>query len=140
MADELNTIKTMLTSGWTAGNTDSITPTVDFVTEYKRMDLRNSGDTIVVYSGLETNVPASLGYTTVDTVHVVSIDARTSVSRDHGRKVRDEIKRIMRDNRKGDSTFATIDIVRITDLSDKSRHLYRYVIDVEMRIWNLDVT
>ena len=54
MVDALSTVKTVLDNDWTAGNTDSLTPTVTIATQIKSLDLGNA-DHIILYE-VEENI------------------------------------------------------------------------------------
>ena len=63
----------------------------------------------------------------------LTIDVRTMRSRERLSALRDEIRRILHKNRKGDGVNADRVIFKTrTDLSDRSKRLFRYTIQAEV--------
>jgi hypothetical protein len=136
MVDTISTVVDLLNDNWTSGNTDDITPTITAIFEKKRVD----GFTIKSYVGVYLPSAAEertidLGYNNVDRVERASIDIRTSESYSHLLNCRDEAKRILRANRKATTGFDIVRVTRLTDLSDATRKLWRWIIDLELLIY-----
>jgi len=141
MADPLASIKTILENDWTSGNTDSLTPTVDFVVNHKLVNLAN-GDFILLYESGEQHTSFGLGGVDWTKAQTVSIDIRTTYKtaaitavRAHAVKLRNEVERILKANITGDANYQQILPLRTQDLSDKNQGLGRFVIDCELKYW-----
>lgn len=139
MVDPIDTVKSVLEDNWTAGNTDSLTPTFDFIVNQKEL-INREGDFVLLYEVDEAIKPFGMGGTRFEYSPVISIDIRTtykivSVSdiRAHLIKLKDEVFRII--NLKildPDSDYRWMLLVRKKDLSDKRSGLGRMVIDVKL--------
>jgi len=144
-SDSLESVKTLLTNNWTAGNTDGVTPTIVVMFEApKRIDLAGNRDHIGIYLSGHSTVPNALGGKSERAVHRVSIDIRTvyrtaSVStRTHLRKLYNEVRRIVGTNLNDpDANFNEIMPLSYVDFSDRSKGFGRYVYDVQLKIMNL---
>lgn len=134
MEDSVTTVTDELSAEWDNTNTDSKTPTIGPVEDYKRIDVRE-GDWAVAYALSHEEMPKSLGYTHIDYTDVVSVDVRTAVSRAHLIKMRDEVRRILYAKRTNLNGYKDVRIGNITDLSDKFRLMWRMTIDV--RLWKV---
>ena len=142
MVDSVDTIKTVLTADWNNSNTDSITPTIDFVGNHKLLDMNNN-DYVLIYEIVENQLPFALGGTSYEKENPVSIDIRTTYKgsamadvRAHLIKIKDEIDRIVKANVDSpDSDWKQLLPLRRKDLSDKNRCLGRMVIDVQLKVW-----
>ncbi len=131
--DALQIIVDLLKDNWNKANTDSIKPTIDKVFNKKRVGGFGEKTIILVYSpSASEERPISLGYGYVDSVDHVSIDIRSSVSYAHVLNCVEEVRRIIHANRKTHSTFDLIVLNRINDLSDGTRKLWRFVIDIDL--------
>lgn len=142
MVDSLSTITTILTNNWTAGNTDSITPTIGKITDYKELDLGRE-DYILVYEMNEAHRPFGIGGLSFEEKPFIAIDFRTTYKnapiadvRAHGIKIQEEIKRIIKLKiANPDGTYQLLIMHRKKDLSDKSIGICRMVFDVELTYW-----
>lgn len=142
MVDALTTVKTLLTAQWTAGNTDSLTPTIDFVVNRKLVDAAN-GDWVLLYEVDEGIDPFGIGGSEWAHDNIISCDIRTTYKRvpidqirPHLIKVKDEVLRILKANvADPDGDFALAVLRRKKDLSDKNLGVGRMVIDVALRSW-----
>jgi len=139
--DVLDTIINVLTNNWTASNTDSITPTIGRVTDYKRIDVAST-DWVLCYEIDEIWEPNAIGGKEWATINDVSIDIRTTYNstmnvanlRSHVVKIADEVKRIIKANiANPDANFQLLFLTRKKDLSDRSVGLGRMTIDVRLR-------
>jgi len=152
MADELELIRSLIESNWNDANTDSATPqfvkTVTF--RKKQFEVNNNilGDIIVFYSLPSTEVPADLGYGSVDATDVVVLDIRSKGagvgeiadedSRAHVVRVRDETKRILHVLRKdkATTTYHLVNIASVNDLSNRRIGIQRFVITANLIEYN----
>jgi len=144
MTDALSTIKTVLSDNWTAGNTDSITPTFtlqgDF--EYKQFDLKN-GDLVKIYEVGENWRPFDIGKNTWERVNIISIECLTtyknatlSTRRAHLDKMIAEVIRIVKANVSDpDANFKELLPVRKSDRSSDKTGIARMVLDVSLKEW-----
>ncbi len=136
-------IRSILTANWNSANVDGRVPTtqegeypdsskvaIDYITNFKKVDAR-VGDFILLYNGAMPYTRSAMKAFQV--APTVSIDIRTSQSRGHFRKLRDEVVRILEANYIGPHPdYDTLEILREVDLSDKTRNLWRMVIDVQL--------
>ncbi len=142
MVDALDTIKTILTDNWNSDNTDSITPTIDFIQNHKELDMANK-DYVLIYEVNESHAPFGIGGTTFAQENSVSIDIRTTYKtaditavRGHLIKIKDEVLRIVKANLDTpDSNFKLLLPKFRKDFSDKATGMGRMVIDVTLKRW-----
>ena len=143
MVDIVDTVKNTLTSGWDNGNTDSITPTIDFIGSHKLLDMANN-DYVLIYEINEEQRPFAMGGTSYEKKGDVAIDIRTtykgsamSAVRGHLIKIKDEIDRIIKANIDSpDSNWKLWLPVSRKDFSDKNRCTGRMVIDSVLKVWS----
>ena len=131
--DVLDLIKTILSDDWQSGRTDNITPTIDKIFNYKRIDLADTS-VVLLYLVNYMTEPQGLWTTNKKTVEDVSVDIRTCVSRSHYLKVKNEVERILDANisQPESNSRNLLMPIRNKDLSDKSTGLWRSVIDVRL--------
>ncbi|MFZ5985505.1 MAG: hypothetical protein ACOYWZ_00040 [Bacillota bacterium] len=134
MADELQFIQDILNNNWNKNNTDNRKPIIDKIFNLKRADMSPNQDYVLLYlvSGSYTITPLGLGTNEKESL-VISIDIRTMITRSHSLKIREEIMRILRENKILNpdlKKFNVIRMERINDLTDKSIGLYRQVLDL----------
>lgn len=143
----LDNLNTLLSDNWNSANTDSITPTIAKIYDRgKEQDMR-SGDFVFTYQRADTDMlPTGIGPDpTVNVDEPVNIDIRVydkNTSDSHARKVRAEVLRILASNRTNpDSDFQELGLFGgITDLSDRTRKIFRYIIKVNLKVWCRDLT
>lgn len=126
-------------TGWNRANTDNVKPIIiDVASEGpergKRLDLQRH-DYIVCYeTALNEEVPDLL-YNFVTTRVNITVDMRTSRGRSRLRKMEDEMRRIIHVSRKGDGVnFDRMILKTRTDLSDRTKKLFRHTFQVEVVI------
>jgi hypothetical protein len=135
----LDTIKTLLTNNWTAANTDGVTPIIDLIyNQPKTMNL-SENDFILFYSTNTLLEAAGFGGGPIANVNESArIDIRVGNTEtpddSHFRKVLAEVRRIIFSNLVNpDSNFQELaPYNQGTDLSDRTRNIYRYV-------WNINL-
>lgn len=138
-ANPLDTLKTLISDNWNAANTDSITPVIDIIyNQPKAMDL-NENDFVLFYSTSTLIEAAGFGGSSVANVdEATRIDIRTGNTEgpddDHFRKVLAEVRRIIMTNIVNpDANFQELNPYKTgTDLSNRTRNIYRYVWDVNL--------
>ena len=134
----IDSVKTVL-EGWNRANTDNIKPVIiDVASEGpergKRLDLSRS-DYIVLYETAHNEEAPDLFYNYVTTRLNITVDARTTRSRSRIQKMENEIRRLIHANRKGDATnFDRLVFKTRTDLSDRSKKLFRFTFQIEVVI------
>lgn len=136
---------TLLSDNWNSANTDSITPSFVKITDYKDWDFVNQGD--VVFSQPEIIVQRSAGVGTVAKLRevTVNVDVRVagkagSSKEDHFRNVYDEVIRILDTNMVNPFSGTQeldADEASHQDLSNKAYGLWRKVIPVRLKTWNV---
>lgn len=143
----LDTIKSILSTNWNDANTDSKTPVFALIYDQpKQLDMTN--DYVLVYSLNMGVAPTGIGATTTATINEsIRIDIRVynnsfPITDDHARKVLAEVRRIIHSNVRNPSV--DFDILNphldIQDLSDKTRKLFRYVVQIELLSYVRDIT
>tara|TARA_R110002020_G_scaffold207584_1_gene413184 strand:+ start:33 stop:479 length:447 start_codon:yes stop_codon:yes gene_type:complete len=123
--------------GWNRANSENIKPVIlDIASEGpergKRLDLSRS-DYVLVYETAHNEEAPDLFYNYVTTRVNITVDARTSKSRSRIQKMENEIRRLIHASRKGDATnFDRMMFKTRTDLSDRSKKLYRNTFQIEV--------
>ena len=135
----IDSIKTILET-WNRANTDNIKPVIiDVASEGpergKRLDLSRS-DYIVLYETAHNEEAPELLYDFVTTRINITVDARTARGRKHLQKMENEIRRLIHNVRKGDGVnFDRMVYKTRTDLSDRSKMLFRMTFQIEVVIF-----
>jgi hypothetical protein len=141
--DEVQIVLDALSTGWTKANTGAIKPTFKRIFDVKRIDLAPNADYVLGYSvaGSYAIRARGLGKNEWEEV-VVSLDCRSTVSRQHSLDMRDEVMRVIRANMITvlGSKYNLIKLERVTDLTDKMTGIYRMVIDVRLTDFVVQVT
>ncbi len=138
--DPLDSTLTLLSDNWTAGNTDSKTPTFQKVTDIKRLDFRVNQDFILAHRAIEVTKPAGVGPADKNESINFNLDIRTfgSDQEGHWLKVLDEVKRILKDNKLApfSPTISEAHVIEWDgsgpDLSDKMHHIWRKLIPIQI--------
>jgi hypothetical protein len=125
--------------GWNRANSDNIKPVIlDIASEKpergKRLDLQRHDYILCYETALNEEVPDLL-YNFVTTRVNITVDMRTSRGRSRLRKMENEMRRIIHVNRKGDGANFDRMILKVrTDLSDRTKKLFRHTFQVEVVI------
>ena len=133
MADALAAIESLLNSQWNVSPKPSI---LDIATldhgEGKRARMQDH-DIIRIFETAHNEAQPELLFDFVN-IHVnLTIDIRTMKSRSRLGDLRDEVRRILHKYRKGDgNNFDRAIFKTRTDLSDRSKRLFRYTMQVEI--------
>ena len=128
---------TLLDDGWTRANSDNIKPKIlDIATvtpeHGKRLDLGRH-DYVLLYETAHNEEVPDLFYNYVTTRINITVDIRTTRGRSRLRKMEDEVRRLTHVNRKGDgANFDRMVFKTRTDLSDRSKKLFRHTFQIEM--------
>ena len=130
----INALVDILKDGWTRANTDNIKPIVLDIADTgpergKRLDLQRS-DYVLIYDTAHNEELPDLFYNYVTTRINLTVDIR---SRERLQKMENEIRRVVHANRKGDATnFDRLVFKTRTDLSDRTKKLFRHTFQVEI--------
>jgi len=133
MTDSIKDIVSLISSNWTKSPKPSI---LDIATldsgEAKRTRLQDH-DIIRVFETAHNEAQPELLFDYVN-IHVnLTIDIRTVKGRDRLGVLRDEVRRILHKFRKGDGVnFDRVIFKTRTDLSDRSKRLFRYTMQAEV--------
>jgi len=126
-------------TGWNRANTDNVKPVVlDIADEGpergKRLDLQRHDYILCYETALNEEVPDLL-YNFVTTRVNITVDMRTTRSRSRLRKMENEMRRVIHTSRKGDGVnFDRMILKTRTDLSDRTKKLFRHTFQVEVVI------
>jgi hypothetical protein len=126
-------------SAWNRANSDNIKPVIiDIASEGpergKRLDLQRS-DFVLCYETAQNEDVPDLLYNFVTTRYNITVDLRTSKGRTRLRQMENEMRRLIHGQRKGDGeNFDRMVLKTRTDLSDRTKKLYRHTFQVEVVI------
>ena len=138
--EALDVVIDILKDDWNRANTDNIKPViVDIADESpergKRLDLQRS-DYILCYETAHNEEVPEILYDFVTTRVNITVDARTTRSRDRLKKVENEIRRLIHTKRKGDGVnYDRLVYKTRTDLSDRSKQLFRMTFQIEVIVF-----
>ena len=127
-------------SDWNRGNTDNIKPIIQDIASIgpervKRLDLARH-DFILVFETAHNEETPELLYDFVTTRLNITVDCRTAKTREHLKKMENEIRRLIHVKRKGDGTnFDRLVFKTRTDLSDRTKRLFRMTFQIEVVIF-----
>jgi len=125
---------------WNRANTDNIKPVIIDIAEVspergKRINLQNSDYVLVFETAHNEEIPDIL-YDFVTTRINITVDIRTSKSRKRLQQMENEIRRCTHLNRKGDGVnFDRLVYKTRTDLSDRSKMLFRMTFQIEVVVF-----
>lgn len=131
-------VVTFLTNNWNNANTGSVTPNIANINEIKRA----SGDSVFVYEITEVPQDNASGASSKQKTKVVAVDLRTFTSFAQAILIKEEIERLFNNNQVDPFSDQTYDIQDITDikpLSDRTRGLFRYQLNVKFEQFNVAV-
>tara|TARA_R100001079_G_scaffold32358_1_gene16481 strand:+ start:2944 stop:3390 length:447 start_codon:yes stop_codon:yes gene_type:complete len=127
-------------SDWNRGNTNNIKPIIQDIASIgpergKRLDLSRH-DFILVFETAHNEETPELLYDFVTTRLNITVDCRTAKTREHLKKMENEIRRLIHVKRKGDGTnFDRLVFKTRTDLSDRTKRLFRMTFQIEVVIF-----
>ena len=139
--ESVELLVSMVDEDWNRGNSNQRKPVIMDITNLepgrgKRFDL-NRSDAVFMYETAHNEEQPEIFYDFVHTRINVTIDIRTIRGRAQLMKMEDEIRRIVHLNRKGDGTnFDRLLYKTRTDLSDRTKHLFRMTFQVEIVIFS----
>ena len=130
----------VLKDNWNRGNTSNYKPIIIDIADVtpergKRLDMQNH-DYILVFETAHNEETPELLYDFVTTRINITLDARTMRSRRHLQLMENEIRRCVHTKRKGDGeNFDRMVFKTRTDLSDRSKLLFRTTFQIEVVIF-----
>jgi len=125
---------------WNRANTDNIKPIIaDIATlgpeRGKRMDLSRH-DYVFAYETAHNEEAPEILYDFVTTRVNITVDMRTAKGRKHIQAMENEVRRLIHTARKGDGVnFDRMVFKTRTDLSDRSKMLFRMTFQIEVVIF-----
>jgi hypothetical protein len=135
--EALDVVLDILKDDWNRANTDNIKPVVVDIADEgpergKRLDLQRS-DYILCYETAHNEEAPDLFYNFVTTRVNITVDMRTVKGRTRARKMENEIRRVIHLSRKGDgANFDRLLFKTRTDLSDRTKKLFRHTFQIEV--------
>lgn len=125
---------------WNRANTDNYKPVIIDIADTgpekgKRIDLRKSDYVLVFETAHNEEIPDIL-YDFVTTRINITVDMRTAKSRKQLQRMENEIRRLTHTKRKGDGVnFDRLVYKTRTDLSDRSKRIFRMTFQIEVIIF-----
>ena len=122
---------------WNRGNTSNYKPIILDIADVspergKRLNLQQS-DYILIYETAHNEEAPDLLYDFVTTRLNITVDMTTIKGRKHLQALETELRRVVHLKRKGDGTnFDRLVLKTRTDLSDRSKHVYRMTFQIEV--------
>ena len=135
--EALDVVIDIIKDDWNRANTSNIKPVIlDIADEGpergKRLDLSRH-DYVLCYETAHNEEAPDLFYNFVTTRVNITVDVRTTKSRSHLRLMENEIRRVIHLRRKGDgANFDRLLFKTRTDLSDRTKKLFRHTFQVEV--------
>lgn len=130
----------VLDSNWNRGNTNNYKPVILDIADIgpergKRLDMKNR-DYVLVFETAHNEETPEMLYDFVTTRINITLDSRTMKSRKHMQSMENEIRRCIHTKRKGDGiNFDRLVFKTRTDLSDRSKMLFRTTFQIEVVIF-----
>lgn len=133
MSDAIATVVSLLDRNWNVSPKPSILDIAnEDVGEGKRTRLQDH-DIIRIFETAHNEAQPELFFDFVNEHINLTIDIRTVKSRERLSALRDEVRRILHANRKGDAVnFDRLIFKTRTDLSDRSKRMFRYTMQAEV--------
>tara|TARA_R100001509_G_scaffold142171_1_gene97443 strand:+ start:145 stop:594 length:450 start_codon:yes stop_codon:yes gene_type:complete len=136
----LNVVIDVLNDNWNRGNTNNYKPVIIDIADTgaergKRLDLDRT-DFVLVFETAHNEETPELLYDFVTTRINITVDMRTTRSREHFQAMENELRRCIHLKRKGDGTnFDRLVYKTRTDLSDRTKKLFRMNYQIEVVIF-----
>ena len=130
----------VLSDNWNRGNTENFKPVIIDIADTgpergKRLDLDRT-DYVLVFETAHNEELPDLLYDFVVTRINITVDMRTTRSRGQLQKMENELRRCIHLKRKGDGVnFDRLVYKTRTDLSDRSKRLFRMTFQIEVVIF-----
>ena len=135
----LDVIINLFKDDWNRANTGNYRPVVIDIADVspergKRIDLQKS-DFVLCYETAHNEEAPELFYDFVTTRINITVDMRTIKSRTHLQSLENEVRRLIHSKRKGDGVnFDRLVFKTRTDLSDRSKKMFRMTFQIEVVI------
>jgi|TARA_R110000824_G_scaffold10401_5_gene45959 hypothetical protein len=136
----IEVVLNVLQTNWNRGNSNNFKPVIIDIADTgpergKRLDMDRT-DYVLVFETAHNEELPELLYDFVTTRINITIDMRTARSRDQLNKMENELRRCIHLKRKGDGVnFDRLVYKTRTDLSDRSKRLFRMTFQVEVVIF-----
>ena len=136
----INVVIDVLNDNWNRGNTNNFKPVIIDIADTgaergKRLDLDRT-DFVLVFETAHNEETPELLYDFVTTRINITVDMRTTRSREHFQAMENELRRCIHLKRKGDGTnFDRLVYKTRTDLSDRTKKLFRMNYQIEVVIF-----
>tara|TARA_R100001079_G_scaffold52522_2_gene26773 strand:- start:1217 stop:1666 length:450 start_codon:yes stop_codon:yes gene_type:complete len=136
----INVVIDVLNDNWNRGNTNNYKPVIIDIADTgaergKRLDLDRT-DFVLVFETAHNEETPELLYDFVTTRINITVDMRTTRSREHFQAMENELRRCIHLKRKGDGTnFDRLVYKTRTDLSDRTKKLFRMNYQIEVVIF-----
>ena len=136
----IDVVMDVLSDNWNRANTTNYKPVIIDIADTgaergKRLDLDRSDYVMVFETAHNEELPEML-YDFVTTRINITVDMRTTKSRAHLKLMEDELRRCTHLKRKGDGVnFDRLVYKTRTDLSDRSKKLFRMTFQIEVVIF-----
>ena len=139
--DAISALRDILATNWSKPPEPSIEDIADVDKgDAKRVRMLDT-DVIRIFETAHNEAQPELVYDYVNEHVNITIDCRTVDSRQRLSEIRDEVRRIIHAFRKGDNNnFDRLIYKTRTDLSDRSKKLFRYTIQCEVITFSLLAT
>ena len=138
--EAMDVIIDLFQDSWNRGNSDNIKPIVVDIASTdpergKRIDMKKHDYVMVFETAHNEEVPEML-YDFVTTRVNITVDARTTRNRNRLKLMENEIRRLVHSKRKGDGiNYDRLVYKTRTDLSDRSKHLFRMTFQIEVIVF-----
>jgi len=125
---------------WNRANTNNIKPVIADIASVnpergKRLDMKKS-DYVMCYETAHNEEAPELLYDFVTTRINITVDMRTMRGRKHMQAMENEVRRLIHTKRKGDGvSFDRLVFKTRTDLSDRTKSLFRMTFQIEVVIF-----
>ena len=136
----IDAVLAVLKDNWNRGNTENFKPVIIDIADTgpergKRLDLDRT-DYVLVFETAHNEELPELLYDFVVTRINITVDMRTTRSRGQLQKMENELRRCIHLKRKGDGVnFDRLVYKTRTDLSDRSKRLFRMTFQIEVVIF-----
>lgn len=133
-------IISVVRDNWNRGNTSNLRPIVVDIADTgpergKRLDLQKN-DYVLIYETAHNEEAPDLLYDFVTTRINITVDIRTVKGRSRLQALENEFRRTIHVKRKGDGVnFDRLVFKTRTDLSDRSKHMFRMTFQIEVVIF-----
>ena len=139
-SEGIDVVMDTLKGNWNRANSNNYKPVIIDIADVspergKRLDLERS-DYIMVFETAHNEELPEMLYDFVTTRINITVDMRTTKTRDQLQKMENELRRCIHLKRKGDGvSFDRLVYKTRTDLSDRSKKLYRMTFQIEVVIF-----